>query len=118
MDGHRVGREAGDQHPAPIDGALPDEPLAHLKQFGMASLAIIVFIWAWGAFLWPLVIVQDRELNVLAVGLTNYSQPYQRQPMWGAAMAASTVATIPIACLFVFFQRYFIKGLTAAAVKG
>jgi multiple sugar transport system permease protein/arabinosaccharide transport system permease protein len=38
--------------------------------------------------------------------------------MWGAAMAASTVATIPIAGLFVFFQRYFIKGLTAAAVKG
>jgi len=84
----------------------------------LTSLAIIVFIWSWGAFLWPLVIIQDRELNVLAVGLTNYSQPYQHAPMWGAAMAASTVATIPIACLFVFFQRYFIKGLTAAAVKG
>ena len=84
----------------------------------LTSLAIIVFIWSWGAFLWPLVIVQDRELNVLSVGLTNYSQPYQQVPMWGAAMAASTIATIPIACLFAFFQRYFIKGLTAAAVKG
>ncbi len=84
----------------------------------LTSLAIIIFIWAWGAFLWPLVIVQDRSLNVLAVGLTNYSQPYQHAPMWGAAMAASTVATVPIACLFAFFQRYFIKGLTAAAVKG
>ncbi|MFX8727612.1 ABC transporter permease subunit, partial [Acinetobacter baumannii] len=38
----------------------------------LTSLAIIVFIWSWGAFLWPLVIVQDRTLNVLAVGLTNY----------------------------------------------
>ena len=84
----------------------------------LTSLAIIVFIWSWGTFLWPLVIVQDRDLNVLAVGLTNYSQPYQHVPMWGAAMAASTVATMPIACLFMFFQRYFIKGLTAAAVKG
>ncbi len=84
----------------------------------LVSLAIIVFIWSWGAFLWPLVIVQDRELNVLAVGLTNYTVPYQRAPMWGAAMAASTVATIPIACLFLFLQRYFIKGLTAAALKG
>lgn len=84
----------------------------------LTSLAIIVFIWSWGAFLWPLVVVQDRELNVLAVGLTNYSQPYQKPPMWGAAMAASTIATIPIALLFAFFQRYFIKGLTAAAVKG
>jgi ABC-type glycerol-3-phosphate transport system permease component len=84
----------------------------------LTSLAIIIFIWAWGSFLWPLVIVQDRTLNVLAVGLTNYAQPYQHAPMWGAAMAASTVATVPIACLFAFFQRYFIKGLTAAAVKG
>jgi multiple sugar transport system permease protein/arabinosaccharide transport system permease protein len=84
----------------------------------LTSLAIIVFIWSWGSFLWPLVIVQDRDLNVLAVGLTNYSQPYQHAPMWGAAMAASTIATIPIACLFIFLQRYFIKGLTAAAVKG
>jgi multiple sugar transport system permease protein/arabinosaccharide transport system permease protein len=84
----------------------------------LASLAIIVFIWAWGAFLWPLVIVQDKALNVLSVGLTTYTQPYLGQPMWGAAMAASTVATIPIAALFIFFQRYFVKGLTAAAVKG
>jgi ABC-type glycerol-3-phosphate transport system permease component len=84
----------------------------------LTSLAIIVFIFAWGAFLWPLVIIQDRNLNVLAVGLTNYSQPYQHVPMWGAAMAASTVATIPIACLFIFFQRYFVKGLTGSALKG
>jgi ABC-type glycerol-3-phosphate transport system permease component len=84
----------------------------------LASLAIIVFIWSWGAFLWPLVIVQDKELNVLSVGMTAYSQPFQREPMWGAAMAASTIATLPIAALFVFFQRYFVRGLTAAAVKG
>ena len=84
----------------------------------LASLAIIVFIWSWGAFLWPLVIVQDKALNVLSVGLTSYTQPYNGQPMWAAAMAASTVATIPIAALFIFFQRYFVQGLTAGAVKG
>lgn len=84
----------------------------------MASLAIIIFIWSWGAFLWPLVIVQDKALNVLSVGLTAYTQPYLGQPMWAAAMAASTVATVPIAALFIFCQRYFVQGLTAAAVKG
>jgi multiple sugar transport system permease protein len=46
------------------------------------------------------------------------AEPYLGEPMWGAAMAASTVATIPIAALFIFSQRYFVKGLTAAAVKG
>jgi len=84
----------------------------------MTSLGILVFIWSWGAFLWPLVIVQDRGLQVLAVGLTDFSQSYSRPPEWAAAMAASTIATLPIAVLFAFFQKYFIKGLTAAAVKG
>jgi multiple sugar transport system permease protein len=84
----------------------------------MTSLGILVFIWSWGAFLWPLVIVQDRSLQVLAVGLTDFSQSYSRPPEWAAAMAASTVATLPIAILFACFQKYFIKGLTAAAVKG
>ena len=78
----------------PADPAQPGERLqawhvlAYLLAPSLASLAIIVFIWSWGAFLWPLVIIQDRTLNALAVGLTNYSQPYQHEPMWGAAMAA------------------------------
>ena len=84
----------------------------------MTSLGILVFIWSWGAFLWPLVIVQDRGLQVLALGLTDFSQSYSRPPEWAAAMAASTIATLPIAVLFAFLQKYFIKGLTAAAVKG
>lgn len=84
----------------------------------MTSLGILVFIWSWGAFLWPLVIVQDRGMQVLAVGLTDFAQSYSRPPEWAAAMAASTIATLPIAILFAFFQKYFIKGLTAAAVKG
>ncbi len=107
---------------ARVDGA--SEPFIFLRIVlplltpALVSLGIIVFIWTWGAFLWPLVVVQDRGLYVLSVGLSAYVQPYNSEPMWGAAMAASTVATLPIACLFIFLQRYFIKGLTAAAVKG
>jgi ABC-type glycerol-3-phosphate transport system permease component len=68
--------------------------------------------------LWHLVIIQDRSLQVPAVGLTDFAQSYSRTPQWAAAMAASTVATLPIAVLFVFFQEHFIKDLTAAAVRG
>ena len=84
----------------------------------LASLAIIIFIWSWGNFLWPLVAVSDEKLTVLAVGITNYTQPYQRQPMWGAAMAAATLATLPVLIVFLAFQRHFVKGITAAAIKG
>ena len=83
----------------------------------LASLAIIIFIWSWGSFLWPLVAVNDQRLTVLSVGLTSYSEPYQRTPMWGAAMAASTVAALPMLAIFVFFQRYLVRGITGAAVK-
>ena len=84
----------------------------------LASLAIIIFIWTWGNFLWPLVAVSDEKLTVLATGITNYTQPYQRQPMWGAAMAAATIATLPVLIVFIAFQRHFVRGITAAAVKG
>ena len=84
----------------------------------LASLAIIIFIWSWGNFLWPLVAVSDEKLVVLATGITNYTQPYQRAPMWGAAMAAATIATLPVLIVFIAFQRHFVKGITAAAIKG
>ena len=82
------------------------------------GLAIIIFVWAWNNFLWPLVVVQSKELTVLAVGLTAFSQPYEWLPMWTEAMAVSTLATLPVAMLFIFFQRFFVEGLTAAAIKG
>lgn len=84
----------------------------------LASLAIVIFIWSWGNFLWPLVAVNGERLAVLAVGITNYTEPYQRQPMWGAAMAAATLATLPVLIVFLAFQRHFVKGIAAAATKG
>jgi ABC-type glycerol-3-phosphate transport system permease component len=84
----------------------------------LASLAIVIFIWSWGNFLWPLVAVNGERLAVLAVGITNYTQPYQRAPMWGAAMAAATLTTLPVLIVFLAFQRHFVKGIAAAATKG
>ena len=84
----------------------------------LVSLGIIVFIWTWGNFLWPLVAVSDEKLAVLATGITSYTQPYQRQPMWGPAMAVATIATVPMAAMLFMFQRHFVRGLTAAALKG
>jgi ABC-type glycerol-3-phosphate transport system permease component len=107
---------------ARVDGA--SEPYIFLRIVlpllgpALISLGTIIFVWSWGAFFWPLVAVQDRDLYVLSIGLSGYVQPYNQEPMWGAAMAASTLMTVPIACMFIFLQRYFIKGLTAAAVKG
>ncbi len=83
-----------------------------------ASLAIIIFLWSWNNFLWPLVVVQSPEYTTLPVGLTMFAQAFQRQPMWAAAMAVSTLATLPVALLFVFFQRYFVEGMLLSGLKG
>ena len=83
-----------------------------------ASLAIILFLFSWNNFLWPLVVVQDRNLLTLPVGMTVFSQPYRGDPIVGPAMAVSTLATLPVALLFIFFQRYFIAGMMVSGIKG
>jgi ABC-type glycerol-3-phosphate transport system permease component len=65
-----------------------------------------------------LVIVQDKDLNVLSVGMTNYSQPYQREPMWAAAIAASTVATLPIAAALRVLPTKLCKGSDCCGGEG
>ena len=83
-----------------------------------ASLAIILFLFSWNNFLWPLVVVQDPNLLTLPVGMTVFSQPYRGDPIVGPAMAVSTLATLPVALLFIFFQRYFIAGMMVSGIKG
>lgn len=83
-----------------------------------ASLAIIIFLWSWNNFLWPLIVVKSEELRTLPLGMPVYTEPYLGQPRWAVAMAVSTMAVLPVALLFVFFQRYFIAGLAQSGIKG
>ena len=83
-----------------------------------ASLAIILFLFSWNNFLWPLVVARDRALLTLPVGMTQFSKPYRGEPIVGPAMAVSTLATLPVALLFLFFQRYFIEGMMVSGIKG
>lgn len=83
-----------------------------------ASLAIITFLFSWNNFIWPLIVVQNQKLLTLPVGLTFFTQPQTGEPNWAVAMAVSTMATIPVALLFVFFQRYFVEGMMVSGLKG
>lgn len=107
---------------ARIDGA--SEPRIFLRIIfpllapASASLAIIIFLFSWNNFLWPLIIIKSEELRTLPLGMPVYTQPYLGQPRWAVAMAVSTMAVLPVALLFIFFQRYFIEGLTMSGIKG
>lgn len=83
-----------------------------------ASLAIIIFLFSWNNFLWPLIVIKNQELATIPVGITVFTQAHTREPQWAVAMAVSALATLPIALLFIFFQRYFIQGIILSGMKG
>jgi multiple sugar transport system permease protein len=82
----------------------------------LAAVAILSFQDAWNNFFWPLVILQAPAHWTLPLGLSQFRFLYSTD--WPPLMAVTVIATVPIVALYVFFQRYFVAGITAAAVKG
>lgn len=84
---------------------------------GMISIAIYGFVWSWNDLLYSMTLVTDSSKRTLASGLV-MTFLGEASTNWGAMMAASIVAAVPVTIIFIFLQRYFIQGLTAGAVKG
>jgi multiple sugar transport system permease protein len=84
---------------------------------GMLTVAIYSFVWAWNDLLYALTLISTTSRRTLASGMI-FMFTGEGGNDWIGMMSASVVASIPIAILFVFLQRYFIAGLTAGAVKG
>jgi ABC-type glycerol-3-phosphate transport system permease component len=82
---------------------------------GVAVLAVLVFFQTWNNFLLPLVYLQGSENQMLASGL--YLFAGGRTGEYELAAAASLIMVTPVVILFLIFQRYFIRGLTAGAFK-
>ena len=82
----------------------------------LAVLATLQFTWIWNDFLWPLIFTQSDEKRTIMLGIVNLKGEYS--VAWGVQGALSIVASLPTLFVFLFFQRYFIKGMTMGAVKG
>jgi multiple sugar transport system permease protein len=83
----------------------------------LAAVTILQFQGTWNDFFWPLVVfLGNQDLYTLPLGIFQFRTQFQTQ--WPEMMAASVIAIIPIALIYVFFQRYFVAGLTSAGVKG
>lgn len=84
---------------------------------GMIATAIYGFVWSWNDLLYSMTLVTDSSKRTLASGLV-MTYLGEASTNWGAMMAASIIAAVPVTVIFIFLQRYFIQGLTAGAVKG
>jgi ABC-type glycerol-3-phosphate transport system permease component len=90
---------------------------------GLAALAIVMFVFTWTAYLWPLIVLRSTDSYTLSVGLNSmlaslFSSATSAPILWGQLMAGATLATIPIIAVFVLMQRFFILGSMSGGVKG
>ena len=81
-----------------------------------ASVLIFIAVGVWNDFVTPLIVLGPSNGNTVTVGI--YTEISQYVSDYGAVFAFMVLATIPILLLFVFFQRYFVKGLLGGATKG
>jgi multiple sugar transport system permease protein len=81
----------------------------------MGALGLITFIASWNNFIGPLVVMRSPEMYTLPLALRSMQSPVDTE--WGALMAGSAIATLPLLILFAFASKRLIEGLTAGAVK-
>lgn len=82
----------------------------------ISALAIFQFLWAWEDYLWPYLMIDTPNKQVLAVGLTTFNGRYGTD--YGGLFAATTISIIPVLVIYLIFQKRFIAGAAAASVKG
>lgn len=105
---------------AEIDGAGHFAQLRHvvvpMSGSILGTLAILAFLQKWNEFLLPLIVLRDKDLFTLGVGLIYLDGEYVKQ--WGQIMAAYFIASVPLILIFLFTMRLFVRGLSQGAIKG
>ena len=81
----------------------------------LAVLAILTFVANWNSFLWPLLITQSDSMYTLTVGIAAGNLQFTQN--LGLTAAGAVISLIPLAILFFAFQRFFLQGVTAGAIK-
>jgi multiple sugar transport system permease protein len=90
--------------------------VAPLAAPGLVSIAILCFITAWNEYLLASVFLRSDSMLTVGVGLQLFTA--QNSTQWGPVMAGATVAMVPSLLVYLGFQRYFVSGALAGAVKG
>ena len=82
----------------------------------IVTLGVFTLLGTWNDFMWPLIVLTDRNLYTLPVALATLSREHVQDNE--LMMAGSVLTTLPVLLVFVALQRYYIEGLTAGSTKG
>ena len=100
---------------ARIDGAGPmkffRDILLPLSRTNIAALFVILFIYGWNQYLWPLLITTSSDYYTIVAGIKRMADAVDGLPQWHLVMATAMLAMIPPVIVVVAMQRLFVKGL-------
>ncbi len=100
---------------ARIDGAGPLrffwDTVLPLSRTNIAALFVIMFIYGWNQYLWPLLITTSKEMGTIVIGIVKMIGSGDAQTDWQIIMAATVFAMLPPVMVVIFMQRWFVKGL-------
>lgn len=108
---------------AKIDGAsqfaIFTKIIIPLTKPALATLAILTFIGQWNSFLWPLIITSfSPEMTTIPVGLSKLSLAFSTYTNQNLILAGMVLQIIPVVALFLYMQRYYIKGIVLTGFGG
>jgi raffinose/stachyose/melibiose transport system permease protein len=88
-----------------------------LTRPAISTLIVFYFMWTWNEFLWALLVMNRDSFKTITVGIyTSYQNQYMFD--WPLMTTGLVIVTAPIVLIYLIFQRQFIAGLTAGALKG
>ncbi len=104
---------------AKLDGAsewmIFSKLMLPIAKPGIGALFILNFVTVWNDYLWQLLMARSKEMNTLTTGVASLQQAIN--PNIGLKVAGAALAALPMIIVFILFQKYFTKGMTAGAVK-
>ena len=97
------------------DGAGPIrfffDILLPMSRTSIAALFVILFIYGWNQYLWPLLITTDESFYTIVMGIQRMVTVADAEPQWHLVMATAMLAMLPPVVVVVAMQRLFVKGL-------
>ena len=100
---------------ARVDGAGPMkfffDILLPLSRTNLAALFVILFIYGWNQYLWPLIVTTDESMTTIVMGIQRMMYVADAIPEWNITMATAILAMLPPLLIVIIMQRQFVKGL-------
>ena len=81
----------------------------------LSALGILIFIWNYDEFLWPLVVINTDNMKTVPLLLGHFTRAHGQYP--GSSMAGASLVVLPVLIVYFIFQRNFVKGISMTGAK-